>query len=134
VMASEYKEYCISAWARPEFTNGYTSVGIVSKQSRLGSYVQVQRIEGWFFHIKDDAEQHGIELCKEWVDNEKGRSTLKRIGEDPGYQCLQYGDCSEPLAVSLFDHRRRSHRIANSPYKMTLHNESTESIYSPAIF
>ena len=73
--AYEYRGYYISAWARPEFTNGYTSVGIVSKQSRLGSYVQVQRIEGWFFHIKDEAEQHGIELCKEWVDNKKGRST-----------------------------------------------------------
>jgi hypothetical protein len=29
VRASEYKGYYISAWARPGFTNGYTSVGIV---------------------------------------------------------------------------------------------------------
>jgi len=70
VMASEYKGYYISAWARPEFTNGYTSVGIVSKQSRLDSFVQVQRIEGSFFHIKDEAEQHGLELCKEWIDKQ----------------------------------------------------------------
>jgi hypothetical protein len=73
--AYEYRGYYISAWARPEFTNGYTSVGIVSKQNQLGSFVQVQRTEGRFFHIKYEAEQHGIELCKEWVDNQKGRST-----------------------------------------------------------
>jgi len=47
--AYEYRGYYISAWARPEFTNGYTSVGIVSKQNQLGSFVQVQRTEGRFF-------------------------------------------------------------------------------------
>jgi hypothetical protein len=31
--------------SRPEFTNGSTSVGIVNKQNRLGSIIQVQRIE-----------------------------------------------------------------------------------------
>jgi hypothetical protein len=70
MMAFEYEEYNISAWARPEFTNGYTSVAIVSKQIRPGSFVQVKRIEGRFFHIKDEAEQHGLELCKEWVDKQ----------------------------------------------------------------
>jgi hypothetical protein len=69
-MAFEYEEYYISAWARPEFTNGYTSVAIVSKQIRPGSFVQVQRIEDRFFHIKDEAELHGLELCKEWVDKQ----------------------------------------------------------------
>ena len=69
-MAFEYEEYYISAWARPEFTNGYTSVAIVSKQIRPGSFVQVQRIEGRFFHIKDEAEQHGLELCKKWIDKQ----------------------------------------------------------------
>src|SRR6267142_745002 len=52
--AYEYRGYYISAWARPEFTNGYTSVGIVSKQNQLGSFVQVQRTEGRFFQIKED--------------------------------------------------------------------------------
>jgi|SRR6266850_3486857 hypothetical protein len=61
VRDSEYEEYYINAWARPEFTNGYTSVGIVSRQNQLGSFVQVQRTEGRFFHIKDEAEQHGLE-------------------------------------------------------------------------
>jgi hypothetical protein len=41
----------------------------------------------------------------------------------------QDDDCSEPLAVSLFDHKRSRHRIANSPDKMTLHKKSAGSIY-----
>jgi hypothetical protein len=73
VMASEYEEYYISAWARPEFTNGYTSVAIVSKQIRPGSFVQVQRIEGELFESKGQAEQHGLELCKEWIDKQTNR-------------------------------------------------------------
>jgi hypothetical protein len=54
VRDSEYEEYYINAWARPEFTNGYTSVGIVSRQNQLGSFVQVQQTEGRFFQIKED--------------------------------------------------------------------------------
>jgi hypothetical protein len=60
--------------SRPEFTNGSTSVGIL-QQNRLGSIIQVQRIEGQLFESKEEAEQHGLELCKEWVDDQKNRST-----------------------------------------------------------
>jgi len=61
--------------SRPEFTNGSTSVGIVHKQNRLGSIIQVQRIEGQLFESKEEAEQHGLELCKEWIDEQESRST-----------------------------------------------------------
>ena len=88
VMASEYEEYYISAWARPEFTNGYTSVAIVSKQIRPGSFVQVQRIEGELFESKGQAEQHGLELCKEWIDKQtiakKEMQKRAAIGKRPG--------------------------------------------------
>ena len=73
--AYEYRGDIISAWARPEFTNGSTSVGIVHKQNRLGSIIQVQRIEGQLFESKEEAEQHGLELCKEWIDEQESRST-----------------------------------------------------------
>jgi len=66
--AYEYRRYIISAWARPEFTNGFTSVGIVYEQGQFGSIIQVQRIEGELFESKEQAEQHGIEVCKEWID------------------------------------------------------------------
>jgi hypothetical protein len=66
--AYEYGGYIISAWARPEFTNDSTSVGIVYEQGQFGSIIQVQRIEGELFENKEQAEQHGLELCKKWID------------------------------------------------------------------
>lgn len=68
----EYRGYIISAWARPEFTKGSTSVGIVYKQGEHESIIQVQRIEGKLFETKEQAEQHGVQLCKEWIDKQKG--------------------------------------------------------------
>jgi hypothetical protein len=65
-----YRGYIISAWARPEFTNVSTSVGIVYKWGQLGSLIQVQRIEGESFGSKEQADQHGLKLCKEWIDKQ----------------------------------------------------------------
>jgi hypothetical protein len=67
--AYEYHGYIIGAWARPEFANGSTSVGIVYERNQLGSIVQVQRIEGKLFESQEQAEQHGLDLCKDWIDN-----------------------------------------------------------------
>jgi hypothetical protein len=66
--AYEYKGHIISGWPRPETTNGFTSVGITYERDRLGSMIQIKRIEGELFETKEQAEQHGIELCKEWID------------------------------------------------------------------
>jgi hypothetical protein len=50
-MASEeYKG--ISAWARPEYGKGRASVGIVCKPNRMGSIVEVKRIEGRSLRVK----------------------------------------------------------------------------------
>jgi hypothetical protein len=68
--AYEYGGYIISAWARPEFTNDSTSVGIVYEQGQFGYIIQVQRIEGELFESKEQAEQHGLELCKKWIDKQ----------------------------------------------------------------
>src|SRR5262245_42924082 len=68
--AYEFGGYLISAWARPEFANGCTSVGIVYKRGELGSIIQVQRIEGELFETNEQAEQHGIELCQKWVNKQ----------------------------------------------------------------
>jgi hypothetical protein len=68
VTSHEYRGYIIGAWARPELTNGLTSVGIIYKPGQFRSIMQVQRIEGELFETKQQAEQHGIELCKEWID------------------------------------------------------------------
>jgi len=66
----EYGCYIIGGWARPEVTKGFTSVGIVYERSQLGSIIQVQRIEGELFETEEQAEQHGVELCKEWIDKQ----------------------------------------------------------------
>jgi hypothetical protein len=71
LIAYEYRGYIISAWARPEPTNGYTSVGIVYDRGQFGTIIQVQRIEGKLFESQEQAEQDGVELCKEWVDKQK---------------------------------------------------------------
>ena len=79
LIAYEYRGYIISAWARPESTNGYTSVGIVYERDEFGTIIQVQRIEGELFETKEQAEQHGVELCKEWIDKEKPEFN-RRVG------------------------------------------------------
>jgi hypothetical protein len=68
--AYEYGGYIISAWARPELTKRSTSVGIVYEQGQCGSIIQVQRIEGELFESKEQAEQHGLELSKQWIDKQ----------------------------------------------------------------
>jgi hypothetical protein len=67
--AYEYRGYIIAAWARPELMNRSTSVGIVYRRDPLGAIIQVKRIVGALFDSKEQAEQHGVELCKEWIDN-----------------------------------------------------------------
>jgi hypothetical protein len=73
--AYEYGGYIISAWARPELTKRSTSVGIVYEQGQFGSIIQIQRIEGESFESKEQAEQHGLELCKDGLIN---RPTQKK--------------------------------------------------------
>jgi hypothetical protein len=77
----EYEGYLIAGWARPEVvTNGFTSVGIVYKRELNGGIIQVQRIEGELFDTKQQAEQHGVALCKEWIDKQitfAARETVK---------------------------------------------------------
>src|SRR5262245_5129270 len=77
--AYEYRGYIISAWARPESTNSFTSVGIVYERGEFGSIIQVQRIEGELVATKEQAEQHGVELCKEWVDKQEPELN-RRVG------------------------------------------------------
>jgi hypothetical protein len=83
MMASEdYKGFHIIAWARAEYGNGSASVGIVCKPTRLGSIVEVKRIEGRSFENKEEAERHGLELCKQWIDKQ-------RVEREPPFLPLQ---------------------------------------------
>ena len=67
----EYGGFIIGAWARPESATGSTSVGVIYQRDKFGSMIQVQRIEGKFFENKEQAERHGVDLCKEWIDKRR---------------------------------------------------------------
>jgi hypothetical protein len=64
----DYRGYVIGAWARPELKKGSTSFGVVCNRDKFDLMIQVQRIERKLFANKEEAERHGLELCKNWID------------------------------------------------------------------
>jgi hypothetical protein len=65
-----YKGFLITGTAKPTIATGFDwySQGIVLRPGRLSSIIEVKRIEGPIFNSKEAAEQHGLELCKDWID------------------------------------------------------------------
>ena len=65
-----YKDFLSTSSAVPTFATGFDwySQGIVLRPGRLSSIVEVKRLEGSAFHSKEEAERHGLKLCKEWID------------------------------------------------------------------
>jgi hypothetical protein len=53
---------------------GCHSLGTVYRSRRAGSLVEVARIEGKIFKTIKEAEAHGLELAKEWVDKRLAES------------------------------------------------------------
>jgi hypothetical protein len=53
---------------------GSESLGSVYKPSRNGSVIEVARIEGKMINTMKEAEAHGLELARKWVDNITKRS------------------------------------------------------------
>jgi hypothetical protein len=65
----QYKGFLIDGSAVPTFATGFDwySQGIVLRPARLSSIV-VKRIQGPIFNSKEEAEEHGLKLCKDWID------------------------------------------------------------------
>jgi hypothetical protein len=65
-----YKGFLIDGSAVPTFATGFDwySQGIILRPGRLSSIVEVQRIQSPIFNSKEAAEEHGLQLCKEWID------------------------------------------------------------------
>jgi hypothetical protein len=63
-----YKGYKISGESSPSYMEGCHSLGAVYRSRRAGSLVEIARIEGKIFKTMKEAEAHGLELAKEWVD------------------------------------------------------------------
>jgi hypothetical protein len=76
-----YKDFLISGSAVPTFVTGFDwySQGTILRPGRLGSIVEIKRIQGPIFHNKEAAEGHGLKLCKEWIDKQKPEFN-RRVG------------------------------------------------------
>jgi len=48
----------------------WDSQGIIFRSRRLRSIVEIKRIKGPIVKSKDAAEDHGLKLCKDWVDKQ----------------------------------------------------------------
>jgi hypothetical protein len=66
-----YKGYKISGESSPSYMEGCHSVGAVYRNGRAGSIIQVARIEGTLCRTMKEAEEHGLQLAKEWVDRRR---------------------------------------------------------------
>ena len=67
-----YKGYKISGQSSPSYMEGCHSLGTVYRNGLAGSIVEVARIEGKIFKTMKEAEAHGLELAREWVDQKTG--------------------------------------------------------------
>ena len=75
-----YKGFLIDGSAVPTFATGFDwhSQGIILRPARLGSIVEVRRINGPIFNSKEAAEHHAIQLCKDWIDKRLEPSQPRR--------------------------------------------------------
>jgi hypothetical protein len=65
-----YKDFLITSTAVPTFVVRFEwySQGTILRPGRLGSVVEIKRIRGPIFNSKEAAEDHGLKLCKDWID------------------------------------------------------------------
>jgi len=66
-----YKGFLIDGSAIPSFVTRFDwySQGTIFRTSRrLDSIVEIKRIRGPTFDSKEAAEEHGLKLCKDWID------------------------------------------------------------------
>ena len=65
-----YKNFLIAGSAIPHFVTGFDwySQGTIFRRGQVGSIVEIRRIRGVIFNNKEEAEQHGLELCKSWIN------------------------------------------------------------------
>jgi len=75
-----YKGFLIAGSAVPRFATGFDwdAQGIIFCSGRLGSTVEIKRIKGPIVNSKDGAEEHGLKLCKDWIDNRLDRPQTRR--------------------------------------------------------
>ena len=65
-----YKGFIIFGGATTDDQGGCCSYGLVCMRGPR-TILEVERIQGTTFMGKEEAEQHGIELCKLWIDEHR---------------------------------------------------------------
>jgi hypothetical protein len=68
-----YKGFLIGGSAIPIFAteHDWCSQGTIFRASRrLDSIVEIKRIRGPIFSSREAAEEHGLNLCKDWIDKQ----------------------------------------------------------------
>jgi hypothetical protein len=68
---SRYKDYPIYGVAIPASDNQWCSRGLVFDRD-LNQTIEIKRIEstGRTFKTKKQAEEYGLALCKDWIDEQ----------------------------------------------------------------
>jgi hypothetical protein len=64
----KYKGYIISDSSVPMYMHGCQPRGSVFKAGRTVSVIELQRIEGTIVKTKEEADAHGLELARAWMD------------------------------------------------------------------
>jgi hypothetical protein len=44
------------------------AMGVICVPTRRGSIVEIKRVEGPIFANRAEAKEHGLQLCKDWLD------------------------------------------------------------------
>jgi hypothetical protein len=69
-MIVQYKGYWVSGCSIPQYAqHSSQAVGIICAAGPQGSITEVKRIEGPLFNHRQKAEEHGLQLCKTWLDD-----------------------------------------------------------------
>ena len=66
-----YRGYKISGESSPSYMEGCHSLGTIYRKGRASLIIEVARIEGRIFATMEEAEEHGLQLAKEWVDRRR---------------------------------------------------------------
>jgi hypothetical protein len=69
-MIVQYRGYLVSGSSIPQYDQRSSqALGIICVSRPDGSLVEVKRIEGPIMEGRQKAEDYGLQLCKEWLDD-----------------------------------------------------------------
>jgi hypothetical protein len=69
-MIVQYRGYLVSGSSIPQYDqHSRCADGTICAPAPHGSIVEVKRIEGPVFNSREEAEEHGLQLCKDWLDD-----------------------------------------------------------------